>query len=231
VLLDGGGLRAGGVAHAQPQQLVRQPGAAARSEQAAMHRQVQVPPVIVRQRALPGHDLHIKHAAWAESPDHRQANHHVRATSNHPLNGEHRAGLQRWRPRPRREFRQSPWRRLFLGRQGLENMTLRYAARQQTAQMPLRATWPARTEGGQIALIWMRAMARRQPVASMHSEPSLLCCEPSRSLAVQRQSDRLVGTTAEPPPHSASSPSLFKGCDDHGSPACHPEPICEPECR
>jgi hypothetical protein len=32
-------------------------------------------------------------------------------------------------------------------------MTLRYAARQQTAQMPL-CTWPARTEGGQIALIW-----------------------------------------------------------------------------
>jgi hypothetical protein len=41
-------------------------------------------------------------------------------------------------------------------------MTLRYAACQQTAQMPLWATWPARTEGGQVALIWMRAMARRQ---------------------------------------------------------------------
>ena len=44
-------------------------------------------------------------------------------------------------------------------------------------------------------------------------------------------SGRPVGTTAEPPPHSAPSPSLFKGRDDHGSPACHPEPICEPECR
>ena len=49
-------------------------------------------------------------------------------------------------------------------------MTLRYAARQQTAQMPLWATWPTRTEGGQIALIWARAMARRQPVASVHNE-------------------------------------------------------------
>ena len=90
----------------------------------AMRRQVQIPPVIVGQRALPGHDLHIKHAARAESPDHRQAHHHVRAAGHYLLHGDYRAGLQRGRSRPRRTLGKSPGNRLFPGRQGLEKHDL-----------------------------------------------------------------------------------------------------------
>jgi hypothetical protein len=58
-----------------------QRGAAAQPAEAAIHRGVQIPPVVVRQAVLPGDDLHVQGATQAERADCRQPQHDVRGAA------------------------------------------------------------------------------------------------------------------------------------------------------
>jgi hypothetical protein len=100
-----------------------------------MHRRVQVPPLVIGQRALPGDDLHVQQAAGAESPDRRHEHHDVRAAGHCLLNGEHRAVSSAGGPDHGGCSGNPPGARSSPAGNGSKNMTSRYAARHQTAQM------------------------------------------------------------------------------------------------